>query len=189
MIYHPIKSSRKFKIFRYSQKSLKISPSTLFSIPSPYVRVALYWHGRAKQIRTTALQRPPKFKCAYFLWQWVLIIQLLDTCLRGNKISPLRHACLALLSTCDKGCKILLPLLQLCSNYLLHYFYIFSPLAVVYSKRDYLLLWNWSRLIIFSCKSYFFFRSRQLVLPSLPQYSILSILVSFSKHVCHFFSY
>ena len=35
MIYHPIKSSRKFKVFRYSQKSLKISPSTLFSIPLP----------------------------------------------------------------------------------------------------------------------------------------------------------
>ena len=32
-----IKSSRKFKVFRYSQKSLKISPSTLFSIPSPCV--------------------------------------------------------------------------------------------------------------------------------------------------------
>ena len=37
MIYHPIKSSRKFKVFRYSQKSLKISPSTLFSIPLPCV--------------------------------------------------------------------------------------------------------------------------------------------------------
>ena len=72
MIYHTIKSSRKFKVFRYSQKSLKISPSTLFSIPSPcaHVRVAPYWHSRAKQIRTTALQRPPKFKRAYFLWQW-----------------------------------------------------------------------------------------------------------------------
>ena len=37
MIYHSIKSSRKFKVFRYSQKRLKILPSTLFSILLPCV--------------------------------------------------------------------------------------------------------------------------------------------------------
>ena len=49
MIYHPIKRSRKFKVFRYSQKSLKISPSTLFSIPSPCAcGPILAWQSKTK---------------------------------------------------------------------------------------------------------------------------------------------
>ena len=37
MIYHQIKSFKKFVEDRYLQKSLKVSPSTLFSIPPPCV--------------------------------------------------------------------------------------------------------------------------------------------------------
>ena len=38
-----------------------------------------------------------------------LIIQSLDKCLRGNKIAPLWHTCLTLLSTCAKGVQFNCP--------------------------------------------------------------------------------
>ena len=62
MIYHLIKSSR------FSDILKKVRLQLCFQFHR-HVRVALYWHGRAKQSRTTALQRPPKFKRAFFLWQ------------------------------------------------------------------------------------------------------------------------
>ena len=39
----------------------------------------------------------------------VLIIQLLDKCLGGNKIEPLWHTCLTLLGTCAKGVQYYCP--------------------------------------------------------------------------------
>ena len=36
-------------------------------------------------------------------------MQLLDKCLRGNKIAPLQHAYLALISTCAKGVQYYCP--------------------------------------------------------------------------------
>ena len=42
-------------------------------------------------------------------WNKVPIIQLLDKCLRDNKIAPLQHVCLASLSTCTKMVQFYCP--------------------------------------------------------------------------------
>ena len=58
MIYHQIKSFKKFVEDRYLQKSLKVLPSTLFSVP-------------ARQSKTKSnynLQRPQIFKSSKTLW-------------------------------------------------------------------------------------------------------------------------
>ena len=40
---------------------------------------------------------------------YYLIVQLLDKCLRGNKIAHLQHACLVLLGTCAKEVQYYCP--------------------------------------------------------------------------------
>ena len=42
-------------------------------------------------------------------WNKVLITQLLDKCLRDNKIAPLHHPYIALLSTCAKSVQFYCP--------------------------------------------------------------------------------
>ena len=50
----------------------------------------------------------------------VLIIQLLDKCLRGNKIAPLQHTCLTSLGICAKGVQCHCPSrTYACSNSLM----------------------------------------------------------------------
>ena len=57
------------------------------------------------------------FRDITMLWYWkkckcknkVLIIKLLDKCLRGNKIAPLQHAWLTSLSMCAKGVQFYCP--------------------------------------------------------------------------------
>ena len=54
----------------------------------------------------------------------MLIIQLLDKCLKGNKIAPLRS-----LATCAKGMEFYCPSRNYpAMSFILHYFSLFNPL-------------------------------------------------------------
>ena len=64
--------------------------------------------------------------------KYYLLIQLLDKCLRGNKIASLRHSCLTLLGTCAKGVQFYGPSRTYLAILYCNIFSIFCPLCNTY---------------------------------------------------------